>query len=357
MLEGVLNTYINGFSFGNPIHSVGPITIDSLTGEINFIADTSTIAKTYLLGVKATAYRNDTVVIGGVLTPVRKQKSYSKRNLSIIIEDSLACVPDTFVFYDTTGIQETNMITLGCSETSFNVWLSPSVFCSSIDSNASHVSLVNVATQNSVSLAKAVPINCNVNGESEGFRLYLHAVLDPGIYHLTFKTGSDGNTMIGTCGDTLGVASDTLIIQILEERGSGIIVKNLHSDSSAVIDLLCGRDVFEFWMTEKFKCSGWLDPTDNFKFYKVNSSGEVPLNITSIGSFCNDGFAQRLQLRMQDGLGPGLYRLVLKDSTHKMRGYCNNAFDTSQLFIRVHFEELDLGPDLQFCEHIIWTLH
>ena len=350
--DGVANTYINGFTFTDPLPTLSGISIDSITGLISFTPDTNASPQMYLLGVQATAYKYDTVLISGVLTPVRRQSSYIRRNLTVIVEDTSACMQQApFVFTDTNGINEIDTLKLGCSEKQFRLQFEPRYLRESIDSNASHVVLVNTATLDTVHIIHTIADTFAMNETTDNFMVYLDAVLNPGIYHLYFTSGSDGNTMISSCGDTLGIKADTLTIQVFEEKGSGYLVRDLNSDTSDTLEIACGAQHFEFWLTEKFRC-GMGNTEEYFKMYRITDTGEAVYHLANIYAHCQDGYGQRLVVNNGKYLEPGFYRLVLKDDQYKIRGYCNNIFDTSQLIIRVNFKELDLGPDIVFCEGI-----
>ena len=353
--SGVNQTYINGFSFSNPIPTTAGITLDSLTGNISFIADTAARASKYLLGLQATAYDYDTVLIGGVPVALRKQKSYVKRNLLFIIEDTASCAPDTIEFYDTTGVTQTPSIILGCSETEFNVFLSPRIDCSSIDSNGSHISLVNSVTQNSVGIQRVSPIGyCSGRGLISGFRVYLDSAMTKGLHYLTFKTGSDGNTMFTSCGDELVAGADTLMIQARRERGSGIIKRSRTSDTTATINLECGRSYFSIWITEQVKCLGSVDFSDAFGLYRKTANGDVEIDVNSAYMVdCRDGYSQQMNISCAQ-MPPGEYRFALRQNQTRLVGYCDNPFDSSEVNISVPFRDLDDIPNLKFCEERVW---
>src|SRR5690606_2319241 len=94
-------TYIGGYSLANPFpyYPTPGFNIDP-NGIIEVIPQPSP-DNVFVITIKATDYRADTVVVNGVYTPVLKEIGYVIRDMTLFIDDINTCRKDyVHPYYD-----------------------------------------------------------------------------------------------------------------------------------------------------------------------------------------------------------------------------------------------------------------
>ena len=356
--NGVPNTYINGYSFSNPMPTRNGLGLDTTTGMMNFIPGSPTGNGIYQLGIKATEYRNDTVLILGVPTVVKKEIGFVKRNLFLSINDSATCPDTSFQFKDSTASAATNQINLQCDDNPFKVEFKRYVLCNSIDSNASHILLLNALTLDTINIVKSYSNECSTSFTTNGFSVYLDSALKGGNYYLIFKQGDDGNTMFTDCYKELTAFADTLSISVTPEEPIGVLLVDTLVGSADTIELECFDQNFSVFFTEEFKCNSLASDASDFLLYNLANTPPTIVQLKSaqtIGT-CVSGMRSQVNLKTSQFLNPGDYRLTLVQGTdgNSLLTYCGENFDTSAVIIKVNELSLDLGPDITYCKNSDW---
>jgi gliding motility-associated-like protein len=198
---GVPETYINGYTFGNPFpHAPVPgLTIDS-NGIIEVIPTLPPVGHdVFVIGIRAREFRTINVVIGGVLTSVSKEIGFVTRDMTLFIDNVNTCRYDYVHPY---------VNPVPCGIDSITVKFRPKVGeksrvrCESLSPDGSEFRLVD----RSVSPERYIGINaaswvCGSGQNTEEVKLKLAESLKyNGDYHLILKTGTDLDVIESECG-------------------------------------------------------------------------------------------------------------------------------------------------------------
>ena len=288
-INGTLATYIGGYSLSNPLphHTPPGFDIDSLTGAIKLKAAApitpTTGPEIYVVAIKATEFRVDTVVISGVLTPITREIGYVIRHLTILVEPASTCPSNDF------GLTTTQK-NVACNDTSFVIDVNELFQCVSVDSNASFLKLSDSTTGAIIPIHSASVGNCS-NDLADDFEVKLNAPLSAGTYILTTVIGADGNTILSECGIDLPQLQDTVIITV----DSIEVPALLGSDDGSggylpYLNGICGTSSFEIVFDTPVDCST-IDVLGS-DFVLIDSTGTVPtINIITsvLPTACIDG--------------------------------------------------------------------
>ena len=350
------NTYINGFSFSNPLPTANGITIDSLTGLVEFKANNPSGTGIYMLGVKAAQYDTLSILVNGNKTLVRREKGFVKRNLFIVVEDSATC-PDsnTVTFKDTSSNNTITQMNLNCLDNPFKVELKKQVFCNSIDTGGSEILLINAITGDTVNIPKVVPDGCNGKDKTNGFLVYLDSALTGNMYYLMFQKGVDGNTFMTECYFELAALEDTLTLYANPPPGLGVLVTDTAQNSPDTLEVECNTTDYTVWLDVPFKCASFH--SSDFIVYDLNT---VPPSIEAINkinlSSCSSTMAHSVDVKMSQPLDPGYYAIALLGGVdgNRLINSCFFEFDSSALVIKVNDVSVDLGPDIYYCKNSNW---
>ena len=356
--NGASHTYINGYSFSNPMPTKNGLILDSITGGLSYIPGIPTYTGVYLLGIKATEYRNDTVWVLGVPTVTKKEIGFVKRNLYILINDSATCPDTLFQFKDTVSSGTVSQFNLTCNDNPFRVKFKPYVLCNSIDSNGSHILLINASTLDTVNVVKSYSNDCSAHNTTNGFLIFLDSALAPGNYYLMLRQGDDGNTLMTECYRELAPLADTLVINVTTEKPVGVLVGDTLTGRADTIELECYAKDIGVFLTEEFKCNSVATDASDFRLYNLSNAPPtlVQLNSAHAPDTCVGGLRTQVHLTTKNELKPGYYVLTLVHGTdgNSLLTYCRENFDTSSIVIKVNDIFLDLGPDITYCKNSNW---
>ncbi|MEQ9063319.1 MAG: T9SS type A sorting domain-containing protein [Vicingaceae bacterium] len=353
--SGANNSYINGFSFSNPIPTMNGITIDSLTGMVEFKANSPSGTGIYLLGVKATLFDTLTVLINGSPTLVKKEKSFIKRNLFIVVEDSASCPDSLFAFKDSVGNSTISQLNLKCDDNPFKVSFKRRVLCSSIDTNGSEILLINAMTGDTVNVAKVRSDDCDKDRTTDGLSIYLDSALTGNLYYLMFKKGMDGNTFLTDCYGELIPLADTLPIAVTPPPGLGVLVTDTSAGRPDTLELECNSSTFRVWLDVPFKCASF-----NSSDFLIADLNTIPPTIASFNKItlgpCVNTLAHYVDVDMSQPMSPGYYAIALLGGSdgNRLFNSCYFEFDSSAMVIKVNDISLDLGPDIYYCKNSGW---
>jgi len=352
-------TYINGYSFSNPMPTRnGPLIIDSLTGQIFLIPDSPTYSGVYVIGIKATEFRNDTIISGGSTVVTSKVIGYNTRNLFIVVEDSASCPDSSLSFTDTTKSYYTNIVRLNCSKTSFRVRMSRTFNCTSADNNGSFLNITKLSNGNMVTVDSIEIIGCS-NNQFSKFDVFLDSIFSPDTLLITFKKGSDGDVLISPCGAQLEEYVDTVMYVFIDfPTGNllGAYDQNSQTYSNS-IERPCGNIGFVVNFSEYPNCkSVALDGSD---FVLVND-GLSPITYTypAKASFFCDSFLVKQVTLYFNQLDSGHYKLALKmgSDSNSLKSRCGYEWPADTLPVVISGLKPDLGPDTTYCLGELFSL-
>jgi gliding motility-associated-like protein len=181
-------TYINSLSASNPLFACTPLILDVSTGSLDL---TTTQQQATVIVYRIDEYRNGTF-IGSVM-----------RDMQLIIQASCNIIP---------SLNKSVSSTVLCTDSTFLISLNAPVQCTTIATDGSDFRLYDPVGQ-PLPLMNAVAQNCN-SGYATEFLLKLNQPFSAsGTYTLFSKTGSDLNTLINRCGNTMA-EFDTLLFTV-----------------------------------------------------------------------------------------------------------------------------------------------
>lgn len=343
-------SFINGWSFLNPIPSnTGPVTIDSIMGTMSFNAGSPTGSGIYMVSLKATEYRYDTISTGPPVQVQLKEIGFVTRNLFVYINDSATCPDNALSFADPTGL-DTGMIFIDCPSQSFDIHFSSNFLCSSLDTNGTCLQLRHAATNTLIPVVKAKSDDCSNMNTSDQFTIYIDTVLSPDTFELVIKQGDDLNTLVSECFFEITAYEDTLLI-IFPEQSPGEL-KGDHlggGNYSNLIDLDCSDSSLIVNLSKKVTCSSVAPDGSDFILYNIDNASVV--NIKSALPLCANGMTTRLRLNT-DEIPAGNFMLKLKEGsdTNTIENVCNVSWPEDSILVYSRGLFPNLGKDTMYCE-------
>ena len=284
--------YNSGYSLAAPLPMNSPsvFTIDSTNGMIHYNESNGTSASDlFLITIKATEYRNDTVWSGGSPTVVPTVIGYVLRNMLFSITASGSCPDDDLALSNPANPgTQSNGFNLYCNNGDFDVAFTENVQCSSVDSLGSFIHMVDSATGDTVEISRADALDCTSRDVTNKVNIITTNSLSNGIYYLTFKTGVDSNTVISECGMEMTPFADTLKI-VVEGDTNGIMTSvSAGQSSDSVVTYECGQPTFDVYFTEKVKC-GSMDKYGS-EFVLIKRGTMDTISITNVIRYCSQGY-------------------------------------------------------------------
>ena len=351
-------SYNTGYSLTNPMPTQSGITFDSITGMLSFIPSNPVSTGIYLLGVRATAFQYDTVLVGGNPVVSLVKKGYVNRNLFIFVEDSSNCPDNDFAFKDTASTSSVTSMDLKCNENPFRIEFKRRVMCSSIDTNGSFILIIDSITGDTIDIKRVYSNDCANNLTTNGISVVTDSVLGPGSYILTFIKGSDGDVMLTECFGEIPPYKDSLTINVTAAPPLGVLIGDTGSINPYIIEVACRESQFSVWLTESFLCNSLKANGSDFSLLDISSMPYSSINLSNANTTgnCFGGQSSKVQVKTSQPLDPGTYLLSLVKGTDQNRlvNSCFQEFDSSSIVISVADVSIDLGPDIFYCRNAGW---
>lgn len=225
-------------------------------GIISFVPQKIAGEETYMLGIKAEEYRNDTIFDGsGNIVGINPVKiGMVKRDMTIIVNDTVNCVKDTIksvggnpsgpngAVDPATGLP---VYYANCATDHINYYLANSVQCFTVEPNGTDFVLLDTTSKKKPTnppntIASAVPMGGCIGGATDSIRLNFYSPLDTGAYYVIIRPGMDQNTLISECGIQVDPFIDTLLIIVDDEAAVNLSTSNnnicIPSDSYPVLN-------------------------------------------------------------------------------------------------------------------------
>lgn len=343
---GVPIGYINGWSFANPMpSSTGPLSIDSLTGVIDFIPATPTGSGIYLIGVKATEYRKDTTGP----TDTMKIIGFVKRNFTIYLTSAALCPGDSFYYANEAGMN-TNEIEYDCPDQAFEIRFTKQFLCSSLDTNGSDVLIRHPASNTIIPVIKTLSTACNQGQLSDRFKVYLDTIIQPDTFELIIKQGNDSNTLITQCRSEIQAYADTLKIVFLAPTVGELLGDKIGPNNfSSILEVDCGENFFVVNFSEKVLCSSIASDGSDFEVYNIATQSTVPMS--GLVKYCVSNLTSKV-LISTTVMDPGNYWVRLKtgSDSNRVSNRCYNEWAKDSILLVSSALEPDLGKDTIKCE-------
>ncbi len=353
--EGDTNklVYTTGHSFANPIPTLasGPLTIDSTTGEISLTPGTPTGAGVYLIGIQATEYRYDTVIIGSVPTPVLKEIGYTRRSLTIHLDSAANCPSSNLTFADAQGTPA-DSTDINCTDLSVDVYMSDEFWCNTLDTNGSCVLVINTLTGDTINVINIESSGCNGGTLSNQMKVFLDPSIQAGNYQLYLVQGTDSNTILSQCYNEVVPFSDTLnLTLVLDSVGEilgDLIAPNTYAPD---INVDCFTHTIDVNLSYPVNCSDVASNGSDFEIKNISTSPPTILPIHGATTVCNNNRTQKIQLQT-DTFETGTYWLVLKQGSdsNTLVNLCDTEWSIDSIQIFSPGPTANLGKDTVYCE-------
>ncbi len=351
--NGTPITYNAGYSFSNPMPTdTNGIQIDSATGLITFKAGTPTSSGVYMIGIKATEYRNDTTFSGTSYTVQERIIGHVNRHLVITIEDSATCQDLDFSFSDSTALDtEVDEIDITCDNNPIEIGFTISIKCNTIASDGSDILLVDTTTLDTINVNMTEPTGCVNNNVSRGMRIHLDSALSTGVYRLMLVQGSDGNTFSTECDRELDVFGDTLYLDVVEAPPTGVIIGDTIIGDRDTVYLECNSDEFEITLTEQVFCSSVESGGSDFLLLDHSMNPPVQVPLLSASPNCSAKLTTKIDIVTANPLPAGNYslHLIVGSDGNRLINTCFLVWDSSAVNIKVEDVDFELGPDFTYC--------
>lgn len=194
-----------------------------------------------------------------------------------------------------TTLPELNSINPVCNGNQLTVKLNKKVKCSSIAANGSDFTL----SPASATIISATAAQCNSNAETDSVVITCSNPIPPGNYSLIAGTGSDGNTLIDYCGNSIGSGSQ-LSFSI-----------SAYAQIDSVLPLNCSPDKIILALNQPILCSSIAADGSDFLI-----NGSVPATIIKATGTCNNNFSTRIELSLSKPITQaGNFSISLKNGS------------------------------------------
>lgn len=329
------STYIAPYSGTNPLASSIPITIDPLTGVVNFKPSVVQVA---VMAILVEEYRNG-VKIGSV-----------KRDIQINIVPACNPIIPSFVNSTLTGGSATGstgggiiQTTCGGNEYTIIVPFDTVFQCGSAVPTDFRV-ITPVGIPNPV--VNVTPINCT-NGLTDSLLITLLNPLVSGTTYLYIKTGFDGNTLLSECGSQIPELADTVQYVVLDSN----IVWYPKLDSVG-----CVFNQITVELMDSIYCFSIANDGSDLELVDINGNNYP---VSSAYGFCTPGGLKTKSLLVNlasQVSGSGPFYLLMKagggTDGNTIANTCGRFMlpsDTLAIFGVDTLIPIDLGSDVTIC--------
>ena len=178
-------------------------------------------------------------------------------------------------------------ITANCDGSKLNVFFNKKLRCNSLAVNGSDFSLVLPGR----SIIAAASVQCGYGFDMDSVQLTVNQPLNPGVYFLTVRNGTDGNTLLDYCDRPV----DSLIqIPFTVEPLQPTPMDSLVTPS-------CGANYLELVFKKNIMCSSLTSVGSEFLV-----TGSSPVSIIGVTAICNvDGLTNRVRIKLTAPIGVG----------------------------------------------------
>lgn len=322
------STYIAPYSGLNPLASSIPITIDPLTGVVNFKPSVVQVA---VMAILVEEYRNG-VKIGSV-----------KRDIQINIVPACNPILPSFLNSALTAGPGIIQTTCGGNEYSIIVPFDTTFQCgSAIPTDFRIITPVGIPNP----VVSVTPINCS-NGLTDSLLITLLNPLVSGTTYLYIKTGFDGNTLLSECGSQIPELVDTVKYVVIDSN----IVWQPNLDSVG-----CVFNQITVNLLDSIYCFSIANDGSDLELVDINGNNYP---IGSAFGFCTPGGlkTKSLLVNMASQVsGSGPFYLLLKASGgtdgNSIANTCGRFLlpsDTIAVFGVDTLIPINLGSDLTIC--------
>ncbi|HVZ25664.1 MAG TPA: gliding motility-associated C-terminal domain-containing protein [Sediminibacterium sp.] len=165
-----------------------------------------------------------------------------------------------------------------CDGTAIMLKLNKTVNCNSIAADGSDFS---VSGPVPVSIASATGNNCSNGFDSDSILLKLNTVLAPGTYNIIAKNGTDGNTVVDNCANSLAAGTVATIK----------FVPATPTPMDSIVPVVCATDTLQLVFSKPMQCSSIAADGSDFRI-----TGPAPVAISKAFGICSNGVSTVISL-------------------------------------------------------------
>jgi len=192
-----------------------------------------------------------------------------------------------------TTFPELNSINPVCNGNQLTVKLNKKIKCSSIAANGSDFTLSPAVT----TILSATSAQCSSNGETDSVVITFSNPAASGTYSLISSIGSDGNTLVDYCGNSISNGSQ-LSFSI-----------SAYSQIDSILPLTCSPDKIILALNQPILCSSLAANGSDFLI-----NGTVPVSITKASGNCVNNLTTSIELSLSKPIAQaGNFSISLKN--------------------------------------------
>lgn len=181
-----------------------------------------------------------------------------------------------------------------CDAMRFGIKLNKRMKCSSLAANGSDFELLPALAN----VTKATAASCSSGFDMDSIILTLDKPLPPGLYSFKVKKGSDSNTILDNCDNSIFVG-DSLTIQVKEPQPSPM---------DSIMPVGCKPTTLHLVFNRSVLCSSIAGDGSDFTI-----SGPSAVSVTGASAACTDGGSRIVNIQLNGPIQTaGIYTLTLK---------------------------------------------
>jgi len=194
-----------------------------------------------------------------------------------------------------------------CDGMQLSVKLSKKMICTSIAANGSDFEIQGLTG----TIKAAVGIGCSVGFSSDSVILNLNSPIDPGSYTMVIKKGSDNNTLLDNCLDSI-------------ERGNSItfnVLERLPAFMDSITTPSCAPEKLALVFKKDIRCSSIAANGSDFIV-----TGPYPVEIVKANGLCINGLTTIIELQLAAPIvheGPYTVTLIKGTDGNSILDQCN----------------------------------
>jgi gliding motility-associated-like protein len=196
--------------------------------------------------------------------------------------------------------------TASCDNTQIYINLNKKMLCNSLAVDGSDFSI----TPNSASIISATSTQCSNGFDMDSINLTFSNSLIPGSYTVTAKNGTDGNTLLDYCGNSIPVGENIPLT----------IIPPQLSLMDSITTVGCSPDVLQLVFTKPIRCNS-IEPGGS-DFIVTGSS---PVSVISANGICNNGLSNVVLVHLSSPIktkGNYTIKLVTGSDGNTLIGEC-----------------------------------
>ncbi|MBV9987034.1 MAG: gliding motility-associated C-terminal domain-containing protein [Chitinophagaceae bacterium] len=164
-----------------------------------------------------------------------------------------------------------------CDGSEIVVVINKKVKCSSLAADGTDFS---VSGPVAISVVSAVANNCSNSFDMDTVRLKLSRIMSPGSYTVTAKAGSDGNSLIDNCNNSMP-----------GQQGKLNFIPAVPTPMDSITPVTCIKDTLQLVFSKPMKCSSIATDGSDFSI-----TGPVRVTVKSAKGICSNGVSTYINI-------------------------------------------------------------